>query len=351
MKNVYYYPNSKRTSSVVVNPYIEDLMFELSKNYRIINADYPSNSGMFQFFGFLRRTDYLVLNWIEDLPDKKFGRLQVLAFILQIYLLHAIGGKVVWILHNKLSHYPKHLEIKRRLQKLLARKSDYVITHCKEGLTYLESIEPRFRAKVLVVQHPVKDYPVIAEKNKEYDLLIWGSLLKYKGIDKFLEYLYKHQLDEKYRILVIGKTRNDDYAREIERFKNSNITVRNEFVDILKLRHFVALSKFTLFVYEDNSVLSSGALMDSIGFHSNIIGPQKGAFRDLAEVGVINAYEKFEDIISLLDANGMEDEQKTLEIILRFNKLNTWEKMGSVLHKFLNEQGSDKICHCHPLEK
>jgi beta-1,4-mannosyltransferase len=201
MKNVYFYPNSKRLNDVVVNPYIEDMMFVLSKNYRIINAGNPSNSGIIQFFVYLRRTDFLVLNWIEDLPDKKFGRLQVYALILQLMILKMLNKKIVWVLHNKLSHYPGNRELKNRLQMKLAKWSDFILTHTEEGLNYLQFFYPEFKAKVLVVQHPVKENIVRMDSKPAYDVIIWGSLLRYKGIHKFLKYLYEQKLEDDLKFL------------------------------------------------------------------------------------------------------------------------------------------------------
>ena len=51
-----------------------------------------------------------------------------------------------------------------------------------------------------------------------------------------------------------------------------------------------------MFYLQGKSVLSSTALMYSLGHGANIIGPNVGAFRDLKEFNLINTYESCDDL-------------------------------------------------------
>ena len=150
---------------------------------------------------------------------------------------------------------------------------------------------------------------------------------------------------------MIGKTRNSEFASEVLQYQNKNITIRDQFVDSVRLRNFVAMSKYTLFIYEDESVLSSGALMDALGFHSKIIGPDRGAFRDMSKLNIIRSYKDFNDIVNLLSEQNEDSWNETLPNVIRFNQLNTWENFGYILVKFLNDEIKEKICCYHPLEE
>ena len=57
-----------------------------------------------------------------------------------------------------------------------------------------------------------------------------------------------------------------------------------------------------MFTYKGKSVLSSAALMYSLGHGANIIGQMLG-FRDLKEFNLINTYESYDDLLKKVQIN------------------------------------------------
>jgi glycosyltransferase involved in cell wall biosynthesis len=191
--------------------------------------------------------------------------------------------------------------------------------------------------KIHYFPHPVKNRRPEKNHEKEYDLLIWGTISPYKGIDKFLEYIYQNKLEFRYNILIVGKITTDDYRKKLENYKSKNILIEDKFIEDTLLQELISKSKLVLFTYSQSSILSSGVLMDSLGYGANIIGPNVGAFADLANEGIINTYSDFPSMFKIIDEQ-LNDKGKKIdkEKIDRFLEDNSWNKFAENVCKLLN---------------
>lgn len=339
MKNkVYIYPITGRFDKKIANPYIADLIQSLEHHFICVNKNNPSNIGIFNLYKFFFKADIFHLNWIEELPDKKSGTLQTLFFIFILMLTRPFGKKVIWTLHNKTSHQQKNLSIKRLFQRILSKKSDYIITHSQEGILYYRSLNANnHNHQIRFIPHPIKEKSLSPPVAYIYDIIIWGNILKYKGIHLFLEYLRNIGAIEKYKILIAGKFYDPSYKKELLSYKSKTITIIDEYIGNSKLQHYIQHSRIILFTYVGKYVLSSGALMDSLAYGNQIIGPDVGAFKDLKEEGLIYTYHNFTNLIHLID-KVLASELNPNKIRLRnFILENSWEKYGSKLHGWITK--------------
>jgi hypothetical protein len=335
VKNVYIYPiSAKIEESVAYNPYIDDFIESMETRFNFVNKGKPSTTGIFDFLKYLFQTDYVFFNWIEDVPDKKGGLAQAIFLLLFLNTSKFLSIKVFWTMHNKLSHSVDHLFLKKMIIKTLLKKPDGIITHSSEGILYAESIVPQCREKIIYLPHPVKNRNSKAGIEKKIDILIWGTISPYKGIAEFLEYLYDKKLQNKYEILVIGKATSKDIFDILLRYANQNIAIKNECPDHYSLQSIISQSRLVVFTYAKSSVLSSGALMDTIGFGANIIGPNVGAFADLEKEGLLRTFNDFTGLILILD----EELHKAAEIcndkVMRFLGDNSWFKYAEKIDIF-----------------
>jgi len=330
-KKVYIYPITNRFKAELDNPYLRNLMDSLQPDFKFVNRPHPSDTGFFNFIRYFFGVQYIFFNWIEDLPDKKFGHAQTLFLFFICRLFHLKGGKIVWTLHNKLSHYSENIPAKKKLFQFLLSQSDFILTHAEEGKYFLEKNGSACK-NILVIPHPVVSEPVGKADKPEYDLLIWGTLPRYKGVDKFLSFLQQQGLSDKYRIVISGKILDADYERELRKYVNENIVIRNEFLSGDELKHLVSVSRFNLFTYHSDSVLSSGALMDALGFGAYVIGPDTGAFHELAEEKIIRVFNTYQDVIGILESgdNGIDE-----SALNRFVNENSWKNFSQKIKEWL----------------
>lgn len=325
----YIYPITNRLKTGVYNPYMDNFMASTEPFITFLNKHHPSDSGIFNLVRFIFKADLLILNWVENLPDKKMGTIQTLFFLFVLQFRKLFGVKVVWTLHNKFSHSSEGMGLKRMLFKKLLRNSDHIITHATEGMRFAESLQPGISAKIFYFPHPVVPFKRIEpQPTLQHDILIWGTLSPYKGVDAFLEYLETNNALDRFRILIAGKAVSPAFFEKIHHFERENISIRNQFIETDDLARMIAASKVVLFTYAGGSVLSSGALIDSIAHGAFVIGPAVGAFADMEQVGLVKTYKDFDELLPILDTLSHHTGLYKTEALNTFIREHRWEKFA-----------------------
>lgn len=307
------------------NPYIDHLKKALADNGLAIDPRTSRNA----FADLLRKgmgADMVIFNWLENLPSRRLGVLQTVIVILYILLLKLAGVKIVWVKHNKVSHIKKWFAISRLIQNVLNRLSDYIIIHAKDA----GDTDPQ---KTIFLPHPANiaadDILAPAQQTTpDIDLLIWGSLLPYKGVLEFLRYAKTDPALCRLSIHIAGKS-SADYWQQLEQEASNNTTLVNAFIEENELIQLFKRSRFILFTYHKTSIISSGVLMDSLVACKRIIAPDCGAFRDMAhQQQFVTLFEDLTSIAQLCTENYNNyqlDHQKVREFVAQ----NSWYSMGT----------------------
>lgn len=333
MPNVFLYP-LHQTFKGSPNPYMHHFKGALEKKAIVVNAG-AIHRGVLNLYLYFFKADIFILNWIEFLAEKRFGRIQVQLFILFCRLASLFGKKIIWVLHNKGSHHGGFNSKTEKMFQVLMEKSNHILTHSLAGIEFVKEKYPFASDKVEALVHPVE--PPFGDSDQEeklYDILIWGSVHPYKGIDLFLDFIQKSAKFHKYKILIIGKCFDQDYKNKILKYTTKNIVYRDKIYSIEQISDFATKSKFVLFTYKSKTIISSGALMDTLRMHVQVIGPDYAAFKDLNRLSCINTYNSFENIYSILENY---DTTKNLNFTERerFHKENSWESfVEKISHYF-----------------
>jgi len=313
------------------NPYIYHLKEALDENGFEVDRSVARRA----FPDFLRKglfSDTVILNWIENLPSRRFGILQTIFLMAWLPLLKIFRVKIIWIKHNKVSHTKKWFGISRMIQQTLSRQADHIIVHATDaGIT-----DP---AKTLLIPHPSNIGPedILRPAEQEtpvIDLLIWGSLLPYKGVLEFLQYVKTDPFLSSLSIHIAGKSPND-YWRKLQEHAGKNTTLVNAFIEEEELRRLFKRSRFILFTYNQQSVIASGVLADSLVACKRIIAPDCGAFRDMAQQQhFVSLFDDFAAIASLYREN-YNNYNLSYTDVCEFVAQNSWYNMGSKIKKLL----------------
>jgi beta-1,4-mannosyltransferase len=329
MDTIYLYPKVFPCE----NPYVMNLENSLSAHYKIINKK-PNKIGVLNLFNYLFQADIFLFNWIENLPSRRFGNLQVIVFVIFLVVSKALGKKIVWIMHNKYSHDRSGDYMVDFMFNIMIKHSDLILTHSLSGVDFIDSMNPSFTKKTNYLIHPVKRFNTpVSDKKLTYDFFIWGTIWPYKGIIEFLKYL-KDSGNTNFKILIAGICINDIVRFDLEKYLNSDIIYMNKFYGIDEIANFSNQAKFTLFTYKTESVLSSGSLMDSIGMGSVIIGPDAGAFKDLSSYKFVKTYKSYPEIIEIF-RNFRSSDDSVFKEIDNFCNENSWENFEKKLNDIL----------------
>lgn len=311
-------------------------------NYEIVNKKF-NRLGVLDFFKYVFRTDIFVFNWIEGLRQKRFGKLQVIVFYFFLFCAKLVRKKIIWFLHDKYSHFSEKDKWVRLTFELVMRKSDAIITHSNDGIEFLKKFSLPDHIQIKYFPHPVHNTFSISEcDEKKIDFLIWGTIFPYKGIVEFLEFIsaQNQKKERPFEVLIIGRCYDENYKNQLRRFLSINIRYCDTLLKIEEIAGFAKQSKFILFTYLSASVLSSGALMDSIRMRSIIIGPNYGSFRDLSKFSFVKTYNSYDDIIDIYKK--YEPDVDTINRqVEEFCQENTWglfaEKMESVIERLYSK--------------
>lgn len=289
---VYVYPDRSFSLKPDTNPYIQDLVTALKAEGTEVVRSRTAWLGSIDIFFYIRSIDAVVFNWIEEVANRKMGYIQAMALLLLIPTLRALGVKIIWTVHNKTSHNPRNRHISNYFREILSRKADIIIAHSKE------SNEALGVSHVTYYPHPFKvdrhEKPVCAEY--EYDILFWGTILPYKGIKEFLDHI-KTNGELNLRICIQGKCPDTDYLKSIKSFESHFITINNVFTSDEDLKYLFQKSRVVVFTYKSESVLSSGALIESLVNYKTVIGPNFGNFKDCEREGLAYTYSDFSDLV------------------------------------------------------
>ena len=308
------------------NPYISNFYNALSKCNLMTNRTNLSSHHWILVDMMLKclKTDVLILNWPENTAFRRGGVLQVFFYIITFFLYKILNKKIIYVYHNKVPHFG-HSFLSRLCASVTLRFSSKIIVHAKSGISFLKSNYSFLSSdKIHFNIHPVYSSKLIKLENSNYlyDFIIWGSIIKYKGIVKFLAEMSQEIISKNIRLLIIGQCIDKNYYHEIKALveKNKNIKFINSFVSDSDLKQYISMSKSILFVYEPASVLSSGSLMKSLNYSKSIIGPDSDGFRDLKNVNMINVYKGYEEIFSF--SNNFDEKSR-----VKFLLDKTWDNL------------------------
>ncbi len=334
-KSIFIYPSPHATTGGN-NPYIKDLSDALEDYYIIINKKKTSGFKLFSFIPKLIKCDYFFFNWIESISSKKYGTIKYHLAFCFLYLIKRFNKKIIWTHHNKQPHNKNTYKTKK-LSNWLINNVHLIITHTTASKPILEKINPK--APILFFFHPIKPLSKLISSRKEshssYDILIWGSMTPYKGLIEFLKYVKKEKTMQELKIKVIGKFINKDFYSRAKEIACKNTEITDTFIKNDDLYQLHKSSEYILFPYSGNSVLNSGALIDSLVYGSKIIGPNIGAFHDLEKENIIFTYNSYSEIKDILTKQTQTDTNNTE----KFKSEHTWSIFASKLYDNLNNKG------------
>lgn len=317
MKKIYIYPTytpSRDKSGNLYIKYFHD-SFKNQSDIKLINRLWKV--GICSMI-FNLDAQIFIIQWVDLIPQKKFGKIQFIFFVILIYILKITKKEIIWVLHNKHAHKGKSKIVDKGMY-LMAKYSNSVMVHAKEGVSFFNNKYPQYKGKCHYIPHPVYTSKIYSSTNNyEWDYIIWGNISRRKNIIEFIQFARNNIFFNNKKILICGQCNDILYDTEIKKILPDNITYLNKFIEDDELIALIKKSKNILFTYNTSSILSSGALIYSLNFNKPIIGPNAGNFSELS--GIVTCYNKFEDIPNL-------EIKFTPENIQNYLTQNTWENL------------------------
>lgn len=286
------------------NPYIQDFV-KMLEHHGITVDNPPHKNPLLRILPIKTTCEAYIFHWIEDIPSAKYGLLQTSAALGLILWVKSKKRKVVYFLHNKRPHGTGHERTKKIMARFMMKHADLIVTHAREGIEVIRGQYPPAVTRTIFLHHPTKnrisnrDIP----SNPESDLLIWGTITRYKGVLEFVRFAIRHHWN--LRIKIIGRCASVELQEELEQVTKGHpyITFEDRNIPFEELETEIQKARFVLIPYAPESILSSGILMDSLSFGAQVIGPNVGSFKDYAQEPLINVFtfDSFSDIPSIVN--------------------------------------------------
>lgn len=335
---------SPQPTSETNNKYTTNFYEALSRNVRVSNKGRPL-SRSFDILRYTVSSDVMVLNWPEDVFFLRFGLFQLFLSLTSLLLFKAKGGKIIWICHNKDSHFKRYEPIRKLLRKFYIRFSDHIILHSEAAMNHFT----RVKHKVHFTNHPVyfKSGIIseISDTETDIDVLIWGNIKPYKGLSEFISNYRKEGAS--FNITIIGKADKPYFDQLKNSLEGLNINIEDKFLIDKELDRYFQRSKIILLPYLDYDTFSSGALIHSLNSEKVVIGPAIGNFVDLSKWGACMIYNNYKDLFGIIKKLLNDKQYYSIELeklrkgISQYYIANSWqqfiENLLSLLYKTKNQ--------------
>jgi beta-1,4-mannosyltransferase len=244
-----------------------------------------------------KKVEILHLHWLTPyLKGKTFGVALIYAikFLIDIGLVRCFGIRVVWTIHNSVSHESKFPRLESWVQDWLSRFVDGVIVHhqsAKADFCQTYGLNP---AKVTVIPHGhYRDvYPraiAAAEARKLLNLpqegliyLSLGMIRPYKGLENLLNVWRCNSSVQSDQILLIaGKALDPSFGESIAQQATglSNVVLHAQFIPNQDIHLYFSAADVVVLPFEQ--ILTSGSLILAMSYAKPIIAPRRGGVAEV----------------------------------------------------------------------
>ena len=149
---IFIYPTYDPKRDKSGNLYIDYFRkaFEASERFEVCNS-FPRSETLGLLLNL--RAKVFVLHWVDLIPSKPLGFLQVLFFKAGVLAARLRGAKIIWVLHNKNAH-DDNSSRPARLMDWIARRADKVLTHSEEGCRFFRIRYPELKIPCRYIPQP-----------------------------------------------------------------------------------------------------------------------------------------------------------------------------------------------------
>ncbi|NVO25693.1 glycosyltransferase [Donghicola mangrovi] len=292
---VVFWPNYSRA-----NPYQKLLYKDVAKTHEVISGSIldaiklqernKDNSGTI-----------FHLHWINFLfvnaNDRMSVRFKVREFLKNLVKFKEMGGKLVWTIHNTVSHDNIYAEIERGLSQRISELADVVHFHSVSSIDEVRAVFPVEDRKIRISRHGnylgVYDSFITRDAarealgiEKDADVVLFaGQVRPYKGVSELIN-AFRELLSENAKaFLVIAGAVHDDFwsrvTQELTPQEADRIKLVDRFLDDAELQVYFRAADIAAFPYK--KILTSGSLLLSLSFGVPVVIPNVGMTREVLE--------------------------------------------------------------------
>ncbi len=292
---VLFWPNYSRA-----NPYQKLLYHSALKTHEIMAA--PIEEAVKVQEGSTEAEPTIFhLHWTNFLfvgaADRVEVRLQIRAFLKELTRFRDLGGRIVWTIHNTLSHDNPYVDLEKGLSRRLVELAEVIHLHSAASVPEVQAVFdiPDYKIRISRHGHYIGVYadyltPEAARQTlglavDEDVILFLGQVRPYKGVGHLVRTFRKLMQEHPRAKLVIAGAVHDDFwstvTPALTAAERERLLVTDRFLDETELQLFFRAADIAVFPYRN--VLTSGSLLLSLSFGVPAVVPRVGMTVELLE--------------------------------------------------------------------
>lgn len=264
-------------------------------------------------------------------------------FLIDIFLVRCLGIKVVWTIHNQISHNCAFPRLDLWLRKNIARLVDKIIVHNSSNVSFLVKDWKIDRAKIEVIPHGhyrdayKKSIEQVEARNKlnlplnGRIYLNLGMLRPYKGIENLLDVWRNNRNSFKGdTLLIAGKPLDEEYGTKIAKLAESipNVVLYSDFIESDRIHLFYSAADVVILPF--TNILTSGSLILAMSYGKPVIAPKQGGI--VETVGEANSLlydpQKEESLLQAWKkSTRINLKELSQEVVISCDRLS-WDKIA-----------------------
>ena len=283
---------------VSINPYQKTLADSLSKEG--VSVSFCITSNLFSVLRSVKnnwKPDVLHIHWPHPfLLASSRGKtiLKSSSFIGELIILKLFGVKIVWTVHNIVSHESNFEPLELFFTKLLSRLCNRIIVHSQSAKNEVIKTYKIRDSSIIVIPHGnyINCYQNVIDKAKarkqlhlsseDVIFLYVGKIRPYKGVLELID-AFKRLEQSQAKLLIVGKPLNAKVANDVVKkcTKDERIRTVLKFIPDDELQIYMNAADIVVLPYKN--ILTSGAVILAMSFGKPVIAPFIGCIRDVLD--------------------------------------------------------------------
>lgn len=337
------------------NPYLRLLSSALKANNCEVHIDDFSVSLLPIFFVALyhkRRhgLDVIHIHWVSQIIMRISWSQNPLIFYakcfflaLDLALCKMLGIKLVWTIHNKISHESKNQKREIIIRKLILFFIDRVILHSPQAADAVQNLyRTNLNRKLKIIYHGNYEgcYPApsasknnlrsqhgLSENDKVF--LFFGSIKPYKGVELLVSVANRLNTRPDLKVIIAGEPSTDLYRSNLlSNIESENILTKFSFLNDQQMIDYLELCDSVILPFVNT--LTSGSVLLTMTQGRALILPENAKI-----FGCINAKGAFyfndsDDLFKLMNDLTKEEMVSAGKINLNSAENLDWSGVGSL---------------------
>ena len=241
------------------------------------------------------------LHWtsfiFQGVENRAMARVQVRRFLKDLTRFKQLGGRIIWTIHNTVSHDTPFAELEIGLSKRIVELADVLHFHNVTSIADVAAVFEVPDEKIRISRHGhylgvYGDHITRAAARQslgiapqEDVILFAGQVRPYKGVGGLL-HSFRQILanNPQARLVIAGALHDDIFARlepALSAAERDRVLLVDRFLDDSELQVFFRAADVAVFPYRN--ILTSGSLLLSLSFGVPAVIPRVGMTEDLLQ--------------------------------------------------------------------